>query len=137
MADDSSTVMLKPSQRTGRHIGVIHFEADAMKQGTLKTIRVATNDLPDILPAGSRCQVLGVTPQQLAKGDVIATQSGRIRRFWSSDGKVLWVTDQSGLNHLTSQVKEGVVSKVIVKPSFRQNLAWLLGSAIGSLRRKR
>jgi len=115
---------------------MIHFEADAMKQGSLKTIRVDSNELGAILPAGSRCQVLGVTPQQLSLGDVVATQSGRIRRFWSSEGKLIWVTDQSGLNHLTSQVKQGLVRKVIVKPSFLQNLAWMFGAAAGRLRRR-
>lgn len=39
---------------------MIHFEADAMKQGSLKTIRVDSDDLGVILTAGSRCQVLGV-----------------------------------------------------------------------------
>lgn len=114
----------------------MQFDSDAMKQGSLKTIRVDTDDLSGILPVGSRCQILGVTPQQLAPGDLIATPSGRIRRFWSSDGKILWVTDQTGLHHLTSSVKQGIVRKVIVKPTFLQNLAWMLGAAAGRLRRK-
>lgn len=116
---------------------MIRFDTDALKQGTLKTIRVENDDLPAILPAGSRCQVLGVSPQQLSPGDVIATKSGRIRRFYSNDGKLLWVTDQTGLHHQTSEVKQGVVGKVIVKPSFLQNLIWALGAAAGRLRRKR
>ncbi|MBS2039303.1 hypothetical protein JST97_30240 [bacterium] len=107
-----------------------------MKQGSLKTVRVDTDELAAILPPGSRCQVLGVSPQQLSMGDLVATQSGRIRRFWSSEGKLMWVTDQSGLQHLPSQVKQGVVRKVIVKPSFLQNLLWMLGAAAGRLRRK-
>jgi hypothetical protein len=115
---------------------VIRFDADALKQGSLKTIRVDTDDLPAILPPGSQCQIFGVSPQQLALGDLVATQSGRIRRFWSSDGKVLWVTDQSGLNHLTTPIKQGLVPKVIARPSFLQNLAWMLGAAAGRLRRK-
>lgn len=115
---------------------MIQYEADILKQGSLKTILVDNDDLPAILPRGSRCQILGVTPQQLSPGDLIATHSGRIRRFWSSDGKTLQVTDQSGLSHLTSQVRKGVVRKVIVKPSFLQNLAWMLGAAAGRLRRK-
>lgn len=115
---------------------MIHYEADVLQQGSLKTILVDNDDLPTILPRGSRCEILGVTPQQLSAGDLIATQSGRIRRFWSSDGKQLWVTDQSGLSHLPSQVKRGVVRKVIARPSFLQNLAWMIGAAAGRLRRQ-
>ncbi len=115
---------------------MIRFDSDAMKQGTLKTIRVENTELPAILPVGSRAQVLGVNPQQLSPGDVIATNSGRIGRFYSSDGKTLWVTDQSGLNHKPSQVKQGVVGKVIVKTSFLQNLIWAVGAAAGRLRRQ-
>lgn len=112
---------------------MIQYDVDALKQGSLKTILVDNDDLPAILPRGTRCEVLA--PQQLSPGDLIATQSGRIRRFWSNDGKQLWVTDQSGLSHVTTQVKRGVVRKVILKPSFLQNLAWMLGAAAGRLRR--
>ena len=113
----------------------IKFESN-MKQGMMQTVRVERDDLPTLLPKGCRCQIMGVNPKQLAMGDVVATADGRFRRFWSSDGKTLWLTDHSGLHHESSVVKDGVVRKVIVSPGAIRNLVWMLGASAGRLRRK-
>ena len=116
---------------------MIKFEAEGMKQGALKTIRVENGDLPGLLPKGSQCQIMGVNPSQLSIGDVVATADGKFRRFWSSDGKTMWLTDQSGLQHETSAVKDGLVRKVLVSPGVLRNLVWMLGASAGRMRRRR
>ncbi len=115
---------------------MITFEAAGMKQGALKTIRVEGNDLPGILPQGSRCQIMGVTLKQLAVGDIVATADGKFRRFWSSKGKTMWLTNQSGLLHESSTVKDDLVRKVLVSPGLLSNLVWMAGASAGRLRRK-
>jgi len=115
----------------------IKFESAGMKQGMLQTVRVERDDLPTLLPKGCRCQIMGVHPTQLSMGDVVATADGKFRRFWSSDGKALWLTDQSGLHHESSPVKDGVVRKVIISPNVIRNLIWMMGASAGRLRRKK
>ena len=114
----------------------IQFGSADLAQGALKTVRVERSDLPGVLPTGSRCQIMGVAPKQLSTGDVVATPDGRFRRFWSTDGKVLWSTDQSGWNHESSAIKDGLVRKVLVSPGALKNVVWLLGATAGRLRRK-
>ncbi len=116
---------------------MIKFEAEGMTTGTLKTVKVNSKDMPGILPPGSRCQIMAVNPRQLSLGDIVATPDGRFRRFWSSDGKSLWVTDHTGLTHECTTIKDGVVRKVIVRPGLLSNLAWMLGASAGRLRRRR
>lgn len=113
----------------------IKFES-SMKQGMLQTVRVDRDDLPTLLPKGCRCEIMGVHPKQLSMGDVVATVDGKFRRFWSSDGKTLWLTDQSGFRHESSAVKDGVVRKVIINPGPIRNLVWMMGASAGRLRRK-
>ncbi|MBT9583164.1 hypothetical protein IV102_07435 [bacterium] len=115
---------------------MIKFESEAMKQGALKTIRVDNGEWPDLLPQGSRCQIMGVNPSQLAMGDVVATADGKFRRFWSSDGKNMWLTDRSGLQHEASVVKDALVRKVLVSPGVLRNLVWMLGASAGRMRRR-
>jgi hypothetical protein len=115
---------------------MIRFESADIKQGALKTIRVEGRDLPGLLPEGTRCQIMGVNPSQLALGDVVATTDGRFRRFWSSDGKTMWVTDHSGLQHDSLPIKDGLVRKVLVTPGVVRNLLWMMGAMAGRLRRQ-
>lgn len=107
-----------------------------MTQGELRTVRVDSADLPRLLPQGGRCQVMGVAPSQLNKGDIVMTPDGRFRRFWSLEGQSLWLTDQSGLRHESVVFKDGVVRRVLITPGLLQNLAWGMGAMAGQLRRK-
>lgn len=108
-----------------------------MTQGELRTVRVDSGgDLPGLLPKGGRCQIMGVAPGQLAKGDIVVTHTGEFRRFWSVEGQTLWLTNGSGLSHEPMVVKDGVVRKVLVTPGLLHNLAWGMGAMAGQLRRK-
>lgn len=116
---------------------MIKFDAQAMTPGSLRTVRIEGSEMPGILPPGSRCQIMAVNPRQLTMGDIIATPEGKFKRFWSSDGNTLWLTDHTGLSHEMAAVKDGIVRKVIVRPGLLKNLTWMLGASAGRLRRKR
>lgn len=107
-----------------------------MTQGELRTVRVNSGDLPGLMPKGGRCQIMGVGPSQLNKGDIVVNHNGEFRRFWSADGQTIWLTNRSGLSHESMVVKDGVVRKVLVTPGLFHNLAWGMGAMAGQLRRK-
>ncbi len=113
----------------------IRLSQPGTQPGQLHSIRVQETDLPGILPAGSRCHISSVSPNKLKLGDVVATPSGQFRRFWSTDGKQVWVTDQTGLAHESHPIQRGLVQKVLCEVRLSQTLLWFMGALLGRIKR--